>query len=293
MPAPDTAGPAIGPAADALPTLPGFVEVDAAEDWRCIDFVSDLHLSESTPRTVEGFRRYLETTPADAVFVLGDLFEVWVGDDARFDGFEARCVDLLADAACRRGLSFMHGNRDFLVGLPMLADCGITAMADPTVLVAFGLRVLLTHGDALCLGDTEYQAFRAQVRSAPWQEAFLDRTLAARRQIAREMRERSRSRQRQRRAADFHDVDPAAAVQWMHLCGAQVLIHGHTHRPTSDILAPGYVRHVLSDWDLEATGPAARAEVLRWTGGGFGRIDVAAAVTIDAAPRGALAGAAP
>jgi UDP-2,3-diacylglucosamine hydrolase len=260
---------------EALPALPGFVEVDAADHWRCIDFIGDLHLCESAPRTVEGFAHYLATTPADAVVILGDLFEVWVGDDACDGGFESRCVDLLADAACGRNLAFMHGNRDFLVGLPTLAACGMLGLADPTVLVAFGERVLLTHGDALCLGDTEYQAFRAQVRTAAWQRAFLGRTLAARRQIARELRERSRTRQRHRRASETVDVDAAAAVQWMHLSAAPVMIHGHTHRPGSSDLAPGYRRHVLSDWHLEADSQPRRAQALRWTAAGFSRVDLA------------------
>lgn len=259
---------------EALPALPGFVEVAAADHWRCIDFVGDLHLCESAPRTVEAFTRYLATTPADAVVILGDLFEVWVGDDARDGAFESRCIGLLADAACGRNLAFMHGNRDFLVGLPTLAACGMTGFADPTVLVAFGERVLLTHGDALCLGDTEYQAFRAQVRTAAWQRAFLDRTLAARRQIARELRERSRARQRHRRANEVVDVDPAAAVQWMHWSGAALMIHGHTHQPGSNDLAPGYRRHVLSDWHLEDDSQPQRAQALRWTADGFARVDL-------------------
>jgi UDP-2,3-diacylglucosamine hydrolase len=238
----------------SLPTLPRFVEVHAEDGWRSIEFISDLHLSESTPHTVAGFARYLAQTDADAVFILGDLFEVWVGDDARQDGFEASCAELLASAACQRTIGFMHGNRDFLVGLGFLKSCGVMAMADPTVLTAFGQRMLLTHGDALCLGDTDYQAFRAQVRSDAWQSAFLGRTLPARRQIARELRERSRARHRHRKAGEWCDVDTAAAVQWLHLCGAPVMVHGHTHQPGSEELSPAHTRHVLSDWHLERDG---------------------------------------
>jgi UDP-2,3-diacylglucosamine hydrolase len=254
------------------------VELEAEEGWACIDLVSDLHLSEASPGTFAAFEQYLHGTSADAVLILGDLFEVWVGDDARHEGFEARCAELLADTASRRRVAFMHGNRDFLVGSELLRHCGLQAMADPTVMSAFGQRVLLTHGDALCLDDLEYQTFRQQVRSAEWQQAFLARTLAARRQIAREMRERSRARHRQRKASDFADVDSAAAVQWMHLAGAPVLVHGHTHRPATQVLAPGFVRHVLSDWHVEqpeGDDTAQRAEVLRWTAKGFERIDPA------------------
>jgi UDP-2,3-diacylglucosamine hydrolase len=260
------------------PLLPRFVELHADDSWRSIEFISDLHLSEATPHTTGALQRYLDGTDADAVFILGDLFEVWVGDDARHDRFEAECAEMLAAAACQRTIGFMHGNRDFLVGLGFLKSCGMTALADPTVLSAFGQRLLLTHGDALCLADTEYQAFRTQVRSEAWQSAFLGRTLAARRQIAREMRERSRARHRQRKAGDWADVDPAAAVQWEHLSGAPVMVHGHTHRPGTELLAPGFLRHVLSDWHLEPDGQPLRAEVLRWTADGLTRRSLLPAV---------------
>lgn len=265
---------ASGPPAPRLPDFPRFVEVTAPDDWRTIDFISDLHLSESTPRALESLEGYLRSTPADAVWILGDLFEVWIGDDARTSGFERACVDLLAEAACRCSLHFMHGNRDFLVGHAMLRACGMTALADPTVLVAFGQRLLVTHGDALCVDDTEYQAFRAQVRTDEWQRSFLGRTLPARRQIAREMREKSRARHRQRRGA-WSDVDPAAAVQWLHLAGTRTLLHGHTHRPGHEVLAPGFERLVLSDWSLEADSPGERrAEAIRWTVDGFQRVAI-------------------
>ena len=266
-----------GSPAPRIPDFPRFVEVAAPDDWRTIDFISDLHLSEATPRAVEALEHYLRSTPAEAVWILGDLFEVWVGDDAREGRFERHCVELLAEAACRRSIHFMHGNRDFLVGHAMVRACGMTALADPTVLVAFGQRLLVTHGDALCIADTDYQAFRLQVRSDGWQRSFLERTLAARRQIAREMREKSRARHRQRRG-DFADVDPAAAVKWLHLAGARTLLHGHTHRPSHEVLAPGFERLVLSDWCLEPDAPGERrAEALRWTADGFVRVAIGAA----------------
>ena len=238
-----------------------------------------MHLSEATPRALDALAHYLLTTPAESVWILGDLFEVWVGDDSREGPFERRCLEVLAEAACHRSIHFMHGNRDFLVGQGMLRQCGVTALADPTVLLAFGQRLLVTHGDELCVADTEYQAFRQQVRSIAWQRSFLERTLAARRQIGREMREKSRARHRQRKSGESADVDPAAAVQWLHLSGARTMVHGHTHRPGHEVLAPGFERLVLSDWSLERDDGPRRAEALRWTAESFCR------VPIDDAPR--------
>lgn len=256
------------------PALPVFWELVAPADWTAIDFISDLHLAEETPRTFEAWAAHLRDTPASAVIILGDLFEVWIGDDARHTGFEARCADVLAEAASRRSVAFMCGNRDFLVGGGLLRDCGLRALPDPTVLVAFGERLMLAHGDALCLDDFDYQRFRAQVRSPAWQREFLGKPLAERAQIARSMREHSEQRKRTMAPADWSDIDKATAVRWMHEAQTPTLIHGHTHRPAHEDLAPGFVREVLSDWDCDAADPP-RAEVLRLTRGGLARIPLA------------------
>lgn len=239
--------------------------------WRSIDLLSDLHLSEHTPATFAAFRSHLLHTDADAVFLLGDVFEVWIGDDARDAGFEAEVCAVLVEASGRRALHFMAGNRDFLVGAAMLRSTGVAELVDPTVASAFGARLLLTHGDALCLADTDYQRFRAEVRGPAWQQAFLARPLAERRVLATRMRAESEARKRLQPPADWADVDPPAALAWLYAAGAPTLVHGHTHRPCSEAFAPGFVRHVLSDWDLE--DPAhPRAEVLRWTREGLARI---------------------
>ena len=248
--------------------LPTFWEMRAPESWACIDFISDLHLAEDTPRSFDAWAAHLRSTPADAVFILGDLFEVWVGDDARHAGFEARCAEVLADAASTRTVAFMAGNRDFLVGGEMLKACGVMALPDPTVLIAFGERLLLSHGDALCVDDVEYQQFRRLVRSADWQREFLARPLAERRELARHMRARSEQRKAGQAPEQWFDVDGASAVRWMHEAGTPTLVHGHTHRPGSEAMAPGFIRHVLSDWDLDH---ATRAEVLRWRRSGLSR----------------------
>ncbi len=253
--------------------LPTFYEIDAAADWRVIEFISDLHLSPQQPMTAAAWADYLAGSQADAIYILGDLFEVWIGDDARQPGrFEHRTAAVLADAASRRTMGFMAGNRDFLVGAEMLQSCGLAALPDPTLLSAWDHRILLTHGDALCLSDTAYQAFRAQVRSAAWRSRFLAQPLTTRERLAREMRDASEATKRGRAPLDWGDVDPATAVAWMHAAGSHTMVHGHTHRPGSEVLAPGYTRHVLSDWDCDSA--PARAQVLRLTRDGFTRIDL-------------------
>jgi UDP-2,3-diacylglucosamine hydrolase len=256
-----------------LPALPTLYEIEADATWRCVEFISDLHLREQQPKTFAAWSDYLARSTADAIYILGDLFEVWIGDDARQPGrFEQRASDMLADAASRRAMGFMAGNRDFLVGVDMLNACGVAAMPDPTLLVAWGQRVLLTHGDALCLSDEPYQAFRQEVRSAHWRRDFLGQPLPARELLARQMRDASAASQRHRAVEDWSDVDSGAAVAWMHAAGSRTMVHGHTHRPASEVLAPGYTRHVLSDWDCDSQPP--RAQVLRLTRDGFNRIDL-------------------
>jgi UDP-2,3-diacylglucosamine hydrolase len=238
-----------------------------------VDFISDLHLCEAMPATFHAWAQHLRHTTADAVFILGDLFEVWVGDDARTRRFERQCVEVMAEAASHRQLAFMAGNRDFLVGQALLRDAGLLALPDPTLLSAWDQRVLLSHGDALCLDDKPYQTFRAEVRSPAWQAAFLARPLAERLDIAAQMRRASAARWQMDGDAAA-DVDAGEAVCWLHAMGAAELVHGHTHRPGSNALAPGFKRHVLSDWDLD-TG--SRAEVLRLTRSGFQRLPPAGA----------------
>lgn len=255
--------------------LPTFWEVQAAVEWKTIDFISDLHLADDTPRTFEAFASYLSRTRADAVFILGDLFEVWVGDDARHEGFEARCVDVLCEAASRCVLGFMVGNRDFLVGSDMLKSCGMLALSDPTVLIAFGERMMLTHGDALCVADVAYQRFRSVVRSPAWRTDFLSRPLAERYKAARDVRQESERRKQEQSAGRYVDIDVATAVRWMHEAGTPSMIHGHTHMPGSETLAPGFQRHVLTDWDFDHDGELPRGGVLRWQKDGIQRLSLA------------------
>ncbi|MEQ1684796.1 MAG: UDP-2,3-diacylglucosamine diphosphatase [Burkholderiaceae bacterium] len=250
--------------------LPAFGAFNAPNEWQAIDFISDLHLAADTPLGFEAWARYMRGTRADAVLILGDLFEVWVGDDARFEGFEAQCVEVLREAAALRSVAFMLGNRDFLVGADMLAACNVSALADPTVVTAFGERLLLTHGDALCLADTDYQRFRSMVRSPAWQASVLARPLAERRALAREVRHES-ERRHGTMQPEWLDLDLTESVEWMRAADTPVLVHGHTHRPADQLLQPGLTRHVLSDWDLDHAA-TPRADVLRWSRDGLRRI---------------------
>jgi UDP-2,3-diacylglucosamine hydrolase len=267
-------------AAAAVLPLPAFFEVGAPAHWHRIDFISDLHLCAPMPRTFDGWAEHMATTSADAVFILGDLFDVWVGDDARSRPFERRCMEVLANAAARLQVAMMVGNRDFLLGAAMLRDCGAMGLPDPTVLTAWGQRILLSHGDALCTADLPYQAFRREVRAPAWQVAFLARPLDERVQAAAQMRRASQARQRFDGDRDA-DVDAGHAVQWMHAGGTAELVHGHTHRPGSNALAPGFKRHVLSDWDLDS---ADRAEVLRLGRDGFARLPLSRVAAAPGTP---------
>ena len=242
----------------------------APAQWQAIELVSDLHLCEATPRTLEAFVAYLAGTDADAVFILGDLFEVWVGDDQCTRPFERTIAATLKAQAKRRWLGFMHGNRDFLAGHAFAQAAGLHLLADPTCLSAFGARWLLTHGDALCLQDTAYQSFRAQVRSARWQEDFLNRPFDERWSIASGIR--SHSRARKSAAPDpqlWADVDRDAGLSWLAQAQAPTLIHGHTHRPGDEVWGEGRSRSVLSDWDLDHA--PYRAEVVRLDAHGLSR----------------------
>lgn len=251
---------AAGPG-DMAPTvaLPWPV-LQAPAHWQRLDFISDLHLQASEPATFSAWERFMQTTRADAVFILGDLFEVWVGDDALMaPGFEARCAQILKAASQRLSIFLLHGNRDFLLGSAFAQAGGLTLLHDPSVLCFAGQRWLLSHGDALCLEDTDYLQFRALVRSPEWQENFLSLPLAQRRQMAQDMR--SQSETHKRSGVPYADLDEAMTCNWLHMAQASTLIHGHTHKPADHQMGAGLRRIVLSDWDAAAT--PARAEVLR------------------------------
>ena len=246
-------------------------ELTAKPGWQSVDFISDLHLQASEPATFMAWQRYMQTTLADAVFILGDLFEVWVGDDVLKErGFDYQCAHVIEQTAARVPVFFMHGNRDFLVGPGWMAACNTTLLVDPTVLSFNQQRWLLSHGDALCLDDADYMQFRQQVRSADWQASFLAKPLTERQAIARGLRQQSEARKNA--GATYADVDAQAARQWLEQANCPTLIHGHTHHPATHDLGHGLQRVVLSDWDMAA--PTPRAEVLRLSAQGLQRISL-------------------
>jgi UDP-2,3-diacylglucosamine hydrolase len=258
----------------ALP-LPQVHALLAPPEWAALDFISDLHLSHQTPLSFTAWQHYLAHTQADAVFILGDLVEAWIGDDARHTGFEARLAQALTGAARLRPTYLMVGNRDFLIGPELLQACGVQPLADPTTIRAFGRQGLFIHGDQLCLVDTAYQEFRKLVRAPQWQQNFLGQALTTRRQIAEKMRAESAAQQTKNSTESllWADIDADTAVQWLSQTQSSFLVHGHTHRPATEALSAQHTRYVLSDWDVDHAAPP-RAEVLRWSASGLVRMEV-------------------
>jgi UDP-2,3-diacylglucosamine hydrolase len=242
------------------------MDLQAPAHWRCLDFISDLHLQKSEPKTFAALQSYLENTSADALFILGDLFEVWIGDDAlqSTDSFEARCIRALKAASARMDLFIMHGNRDFLMGSALMSACGAQFLDDPTVLVWADERYLLSHGDALCLADTDYMHFRSVVRTKDWCDTFLAKPLAERQDIARDIR--TQSDQKKQTQTTYADLDTHAVLELLDAHEASHMVHGHTHRPARHRPAAQKTREVLSDWHLGS--PPERSEIfrMRWSG---------------------------
>ena len=247
----------------------------ADPSWRRIDLLSDVHLHAGAPKTFEAWRTHLLTSDADAILILGDLFEVWVGDDARHSGFEQACAQVLAQACEKKTVAFMHGNRDFLLSAEMCREVGLQLLPDPTLAIAWGQKLLLTHGDALCLSDLAYQRFRATVRSPDWQAQFLSLPLAQRQAQALAMRQASAAHHREHPDQAYADADEALCVDWLEKSTAPALVHGHTHRPDTHALPGGLTRYVLGDWDFDSE--PTRARLLCWTPGGLQPLDLGSA----------------
>ena len=219
-------------------------------------FVSDLHLSPAMPKTAAAFFRFLDEEAVNTrqLYLLGDIFEYWAGDDDIEDPFNRKVVDALR-ALTDKGvkLFWIAGNRDFLAGEGFAQASGVNLLPDPTVADIAGRRLLLLHGDAQCIDDRDYMAFRAQVRNPEWQHAFLSKPLAERKAIIEGMREGSRDAQREKSMA-IMDVNPDEIARLFEHYGVDLMIHGHTHRPAVHHSEQG-VRHVLSDWDCESPVP--------------------------------------
>jgi len=215
-------------------------------------FISDLHLDETRPQIVDLFVRFLadEARKADALYILGDLLESWIGDDddAPLATRIAHALRSLRDGGVP--IYFMHGNRDFLLGAEYAKRAGMELLADPNIVELDGERTLLMHGDTLCTDDVEYQKFRGLVRNPAWQQQFLAKPLAERRAFAAQARGESR-KQTAMKAAEIMDVNQGAVESAMRTHGVRRLIHGHTHRPAThrfDLDGQAAERIVLGDW---------------------------------------------
>ncbi len=231
------------------PDLPTAITLDA--DQRAC-FISDLHLWHDRPRTLERFRACVERVrrEADALIILGDLFEYWAGDDDIDAPSIAPVVAALRSAADAGLLiTFMHGNRDFLAGAGFARAARARLLADPCVVSIGETRVLAMHGDALCTDDDEYQRFRAQVRNPLWQSQFLAKPLIERHAIIAQLRAHSEDR-KARSPQAIMDVNADAVAHAFAQHRVDCMIHGHTHRPGRHQHAQG-VRWVLPDWEFD------------------------------------------
>ena len=220
-------------------------------------FISDLHLSGERPDIIRLFKAFLqkEATHADALYILGDLFDAWLGDDAVLPDM-IEVLEALADLT-KSGIPVyvMAGNRDFLFGSQFETMTGCQLLPDPSVIDLYGTETLLMHGDTLCTDDIDYQIFRKQVRSPQWQQAVLAKSIEERISIAREARAESKARTKEK-AEDIMDANPQAVADSFRKHGVTRLIHGHTHRPAvHETLVDNnpVTRIVLGDWYEKAS----------------------------------------
>ena len=229
-------------------------------------FTSDLHLDSSRPESISRFLTFIynEALEADALYILGDLFEAWIGDDDTDPPMkpvvEALAALHKAGVPCR----IMHGNHDFLIGRRFALATGCELLGDYETVDLFGERVLLTHGDLLCTDDTRYMELRATIRDPDWQREFLAKPLDERRAIADKIRSISRDESAEK-STEIMDVNPEAVEQTMRRFGVRRLLHGHTHRPAvHDLTVDGAPaqRIVLGAWH-------ERGYILRWDEAGF------------------------
>lgn len=235
--------------------------------------ISDLHLSPQRPATIELFLNFLagRAREAERLYILGDLFDAWIGDDDDAPPHPQiiAAMRALADGGTR--LFFQHGNRDFLIGRRFARDSGCELLDDPVTVDLYGTRTLLMHGDLLCTDDLPYQKFRRKARNQLFQKLFLWRSLRKRRQIAADYRRRS-GEATAAKTSDIMDVNQGTVEQYMESAGVNLLIHGHTHRPARhefELNGRDVLRWVLSEWHPD------RGEALRVTPEGMENLPIA------------------
>jgi UDP-2,3-diacylglucosamine hydrolase len=221
-------------------------------------FISDLHLQAALPRTAQAFRDFLTqyALRARQLYLLGDIFEYWAGDDdleTPFNRDVAEAIHAVAQAGVE--VFWIAGNRDFLVSDGFAQAAGLTLLNDPHVVTLAGRRLTLAHGDAQCTDDADYMAFRAQVRNPAWQQTFLAMPLAQRKAIIEGLRQGSQAAQKEK-SAEIMDVNPQAIAKLFADTDSTLLIHGHTHRPARHVysdVSGEKLRYVLPDWEIDTT----------------------------------------
>lgn len=236
----------------------------------CALFISDIHLSRDEEGIARLFFDFLErrAKSAHSLYILGDLFDAWAGDDDLSDPFNEQVIAALRKLSdSGTALSIMHGNRDFLMGQRFFEAAGAMPITDPHVIEICGKRTLLTHGDALCIADTEYQSFRKMVRQPSWQSEFLAMPLSRRKEIIAGLRVQSEQMKREKDGG-IMDVDSDAAELLLKECGCSRMIHGHTHKPGRHEIS-GAERWVTGDWHADG------AIFLRCEAGEIGFLDAA------------------
>ena len=211
-------------------------------------FISDLHLEQNKPHLTKAFENFIDSKVNlnDELFILGDFFEQWIGDDNE-DDFIKSVKNILKDKTAK-GLTvyFMHGNRDFLIGDKFCKEVGAILLDDPYIINLEEKKIMLMHGDSLCTDDEDYQNFRNLVRNKDWQEDFLSKDLKERKEVAKNLREIS-SLENQTKDENIMDVNQSEVLKIIENHSVDVLIHGHTHRPFIHD-ENGVPRMVLGDW---------------------------------------------
>lgn len=243
-----------------MTSSPSSASTNQAQPETVALFISDLHLQAAMPRTTQAFFDFLQrhATHTRQLYLLGDVFEAWAGDDDIDDAYNRQVVhEIKRVSDSGVAVYWMAGNRDFLVGEQFAAATGITLLPDPFVATIAGQLIVLTHGDAYCTDDAAYMQFRAQVRQAEWKNHFLALPLAQRKTIIESLRAGSREAQRGK-SYDIMDVNASAIAALFDRTATTTMIHGHTHRPARHVYQKdrqARVRQVLSDWDMDGAAP--------------------------------------
>ena len=228
-------------------------------------FISDLHLDESRPHTTALFQSFIEklkeNDPKTELYILGDLFESWIGDDYENELHNEMKATLKSLTGSGIKVFFLYGNRDFLIGEEFLSETGVELLIDPFLLRSNGKTILLTHGDQMCIDDVEYQTFRTIVRNPDWQKDFLNFPISKRLKIAGETKDASKQ-SKQEKSMEIMDVNEEEVLRVFKQHGVNTMIHGHTHRPMiHELKIDGSLcsRYVLGDWNKTS------AMVLQWS----------------------------